>query len=95
MEPFESRVKVLEEEVTKLMADLRVSECKAANAEQREKDAKATQKEVEDQLRQREKDKGKERQALKDDLLCQFEARFKKVKLLFGHLFVDRGIDFD
>ena len=42
MEPFESRVKVLEEEVTKLMADLRVSECKAANAEQREKDAKAT-----------------------------------------------------
>ena len=39
LEPFESWPRVLEEEVTKLMADLRVSEQKVADAQRKEKDA--------------------------------------------------------
>ena len=36
-EPFESRLKVLEKEVTKLMANLRTFECKIVDVKQREK----------------------------------------------------------
>ena len=51
LEPFEFRAKVLEEEVTKSMADLRVSERKPADAEQKEKEAKIALIEAEDLLK--------------------------------------------
>ena len=95
LEPFESRARVLEEEVTKLIVDLRVFEQKSVDARQKEKDAQASQKEAEDRLKQREEEIAKERRAIEDDLPWQFEARFEKAKLLFGHLFADRGLDFD
>ena len=41
LEPFESRARVLEEEVTKLMADIRASEHKVVDAQQKERDAKS------------------------------------------------------
>ena len=42
LEPFESWARVLDENVTKLMIDIRVSEHKAADARQKEKDAQAS-----------------------------------------------------
>ena len=76
MAPFESRAKVLEEEVTTLMADPRVSEREAVDAKQREKDTKAIMNEARDLMRQREKKIAKERRAIKDDLPRQLE-RYK------------------
>ena len=76
LEPFESRAKVLEEEVTTLMADLQVSEHEAVDAKQREKDTKAIMNEARDLMRQREKKIAKERRAIKDDLPRQLE-RYK------------------
>lgn len=78
MEPLKTRVKVLNEEVIKLVADLRESEQKAVATKQMERDAKLTQQEGEDKLKQRQEEMDEERHAVEEDLSKQFKVGFKK-----------------
>ena len=87
MEPFQSRSKVLEEEVTKLMSELRVSEQKAADAKQKQEDAQVTKKKAEDRLKKKKEEIAEERLMIEDG--------FEKAKVLYGHLFADHQLDFD
>ena len=95
LEPLESRAKVLNKEVTKLMADIQASKQKTATTEQMEKDTKVAQQDIDDQLKQWEEEMAEERCAIEEDLLKQFEAGFKKAKTLYHHLFTNLKLDFD